>query len=152
MYMSPLTDFLNTDPPALSGKKNLQYPYDEHDEYFDKQCELVRQEFPNCPFDISLPVSELKKLDQPLTEEKLIIITDSRPNCEYFGYPKGDPRRKTNYLYVKKGCKAISLRQVLHAMRKSSHYIQYAEALDDHIFLESFEKKSNVQYDTWFGS
>ena len=45
-----------------------------YDQYFD----LIKNEFPSCPFTISLDADLLIKLDEPFTDEKVIFVKDDR--------------------------------------------------------------------------
>ena len=63
---------------------NAQYSYeDTDDEFYTNIFKQWETEFPNCPFNISLPNHYLEYLDEPFTTEPIIIIKDDRAEWFY---------------------------------------------------------------------
>ena len=127
--------------------------YDE--EKFEKLYNDLDEIFPNCPFNISC-IKDIKELDEIFTEEKTIIIKDDRAsesNYYYSNIDKNNLAKYVDYLVVKqKDDKPITLRQILTEMSKSPHYNNEVISQDDHHFLETFEKKTNIEYTMFWGS
>ena len=118
----------------INNKSNFDEDY-----YLDKEFEALNNEFPDCPFYISLDDSVLLTLDDPFTDYNHIYIYDYR--------------EPTNILSVyQKNNSPITLRQILLTMANSSHYKYVAELEDDHQFLESIRNISSCHFDTLFSS
>ena len=111
--------------------------------------------FPNCPFSISC-INDIKQLDETFTEKKDIIIKDDRANefnYYYSNLPKNELPKYVDYLVIKqKNDTPITLRQVLTEMSDSLHYNNDIVKGDDHIFLEGFDKTTDIEYSAFFGS
>ena len=111
--------------------------------------------FPNCPFSIDC-IDSIKELDEVFTEEKDIIIKDNRANefnYYYSNLENNDLSQYVDYLVIKqKNDTPITLRQVLTEMSESLHYNNDIVKGDDHIFLEGFDKTTDIEYSAFFGS
>jgi len=130
------------------------------DEDFDeikhtKLLEELDDIFPNCPFSIAC-INDIKQLDETFTEKKDIIIKDDRANefnYYYSNLPKNELPQYVDYLVIKqKNDTPITLRQVLTGMSDSLHYNNDIVKGDDHIFLEGFDKTTDIEYSAFFGS
>ena len=130
------------------------------DEDFDeikhtKLLEELDDIFPNCPFSI-VCINDIKQLDETFTEKKDIIIKDDRANefnYYYSNLPKNELPQYVDYLVIKqKNDTPITLRQVLTGMSDSLHYNNDIVKGDDHIFLEGFDKTTDIEYSAFFGS
>jgi hypothetical protein len=127
------------------------------DEYMNGLMDIINNEFPNAPFNISLDDEELLNLDEPFTNEKVIFIKDGRQN-EYSYYYKqvildGTINKYCDYMKIEQiNNNPITLRQIINNMIKSEHYNDDDVKQDDHKFLEGFEKQTDIQYEVFFGS
>lgn len=155
--MSSLVEFLKNskepDEPKFDENGAL---IDDHkdEEYYEKLFELTDLEFPDCPFSISLGREDLLNLDEPFTEEPVIFIKDDRTNSYYYdNLTQSEKNEYINYTKVEQiDAKPITLRQVLNSMSEDPHYRIPAVIEDDHRFLEFFDKKTDIQYEMFFGS
>jgi hypothetical protein len=129
---------------------------EEFDEIkYIKLLEELDAIFPNCPFSISC-INDIKQLDETFTEKKDIIIKDDRANefnYYYSNLNKNELAQYTNYLVIKqKNDVPITLRQILTEMSHSTHYNNSIIMKDDHRFLEGFDKMTDIEYISCFGS
>jgi hypothetical protein len=124
------------------------------EECMTKGYDRIENEFPNCPFSISLDRTDMIRLDEPFTDENKIIIYDNRMDLWEYSLINDDIKKKyRNKLIIRRinDNKPITLRQILEKMSKSKHYND-SFMMCDHHFLECISKCSNVLYEPGFGS
>ena len=122
---------------------------------YEKLCKDLDNIFSNAPFSISC-IDDIKQLDETFTEKKDIIIKDGRINKSNYYYSnlnKNELAQYTDYLVIKqKNDVPITLRQILTEMSNSTHYNNSIIMKDDHRFLEGFDKMTDIEYISCFGS
>ena len=128
----------------------------EFDRLSDIKHELLEKEFPDIPFSICLPDDELVKLDEPFTDEPVIFIRDRRASEHSYMWHEvpEEIRNKynSNIKIEKMGGNPITLRQIINEMAITDEYSKMEEAMDDHRFLEGFDRSTPIQYFASFGS
>lgn len=106
-------------------------------QYYCNLIPLWEKLYPSSPFNICLPEHFINYLDKPFTNEKIIIIKDSRI--------------ENGYTIIKSIYnKPITLKRVLDRMTKDKNYINNMFHNDD--YLDGFEIVNNNYYRTIFGS
>ena len=146
-----------TDQGLLDQEFDIEESFDI--EEFDKLDELQDRDFPDLPFVLLLfeSVDEYNEIiDKPFmgTKSNVIFVKDSRIMPENYYY-KDFPCLHGLYDYLKvegESATPVTLREVLKAMEKSEHYNNSIVKEDPHQFLESFDKQTEIQYETFFGS
>ena len=139
----------------LNGK-SITINESASDRWYTRYYELIAIAFPNAPFDISLSVEELLNLDEPFTDERTIVIKDTRatPKKYYWEeYTQSELNKYISHIIVKKpNNQSITLRQILNVMINNDEYKKMAELDEPHMFLEGFQKTTKIQYTSCFGS
>jgi hypothetical protein len=141
--MSKLVEFLENTPEV------------DNEEYYNQVNEHINNEFPDCSFSICLDNSDLKNLDIPFTTRRKIRLIDtniSSSNYYYSNVPENIVKRMKRGIYVSQiNNTPITLRHILNTLSNSKHFKGF-KGRDDHRFLESINKVSEVDYELWFGS
>ena len=131
---------------------------------YDEYHEILNNEFPICPFVVSLDYKMLMRLDEPFFEgdPEMVIIRDSRVLCDTFGFyemvkHEKDVAECDLEIYKHSDDYPITLRQVIAEMSMSSHYDNEYVMQDDHRFLEGLSADGVDEYEIpiyspWFGS
>jgi len=101
--------------------------------YYDTVIKLIKKEFPDSPFHVSLSTNDLLQLDEPFTNENYIIIITKRYQCQV--------------LIERLDNTPITLRQILNKLINTTEYNAYTGH-----FLQYFEKNNNIQYTACFGN
>lgn len=163
---SPLLSYLHAHKCAFEneeneeGDKNISTNIDctknephkiNYDEYFD----VINNEFPECPFNVSLDYASLLRLDEPFdkNDPDVIVIRDMRVIRDTFGFyqtVKHDPDVSDCEMevYKHRDDSPITLRQVIGEMSMSDHYDNGYVIQDDHRFLEGFDTLGVDEYDS----
>ena len=126
----------------------------DEEEYYENIRNRWETEFPSCPFSISLPSLYLNHLDDPFTNQPVIIILDNRIPTYFYHFwkicSKDFAKYNTGITIVKTyHNQPITLRRILNTMIKDNHYHKF---MLDHHFLENFTQINNNMYHPWFGS
>jgi hypothetical protein len=110
-------------------------------DHYDADFEYIQQRFPNAKFDIGI---DRNKLTDLLTTDKQIIIKQDF-FCRCYGCGDINNRPPNKYFIINND--VMSYENVIDELIK-----QNCIADCDHNFLELIVKKTDVQYELWFGS
>ena len=129
-------DAEDEDEESTDDKDTVQY-----DEYYD----IVRKEFPQYPFEVSLGYKTLLRLDEPFCDNdpEMITIRDTRVLRDTFGFYTTVMHDEEVAdceldIYRRHDDCPITLRQVITEMGTSPHYENGYVIQDDHRFLVGF--------------
>lgn len=153
-YIQQNYNHLTEEKPPLEIGKSYSFS-DFEDPIYDKYLELIDQEFPLAPFNISLEPDVLLQLDQPFTDRKKIKLIDTNirtTNYYYMNLPndKIDKMKKSIYVHQINN-QPITLRQVLDTMIHHRHFRGF-KGEDCHRFLEIIRETNPGNYELIFGS
>ena len=150
--MSNLVKFLTANPEPVD--KNG----DEYSDWYDDFQWELKKEFPGCPFEISLPVEQLLKLDNPFMDidEFSVWVKDTRGS--YYNIDTDlDTEIRVSKVYKFPGrndfLEVVTLKMVLTAMSTEPNYRKFQKSGDGHIHLECFKQLENCNiWSPVFGS
>tara|TARA_R110000823_G_scaffold307946_1_gene431357 strand:- start:374 stop:721 length:348 start_codon:yes stop_codon:yes gene_type:complete len=111
------------------------------EEQYDADYKYIKERFPNAGFDIGI---DRDKLTDLLTTDKQIIIKQDF-FCRCYGCEDIDHRPPNKYFIINND--VMSYENVIDELIKQNCVTDC-----DHNFLELIVKKTDVQYELWFGS